>query len=154
MSLMVTENGSKPLMLAIRKFVFSSYRVFADIERRSDGLQKGEDQTKDSASEMRNILFRVSRQFRDQLSTLLSDIDLIESMLFSQNRSDLPSDLLQHEYDLTAYLVTTWHLCEIFFLNQNNSTSLELVNWLKVNLNLNPDPNQMRKTFITIPIII
>lgn len=129
---MTVVDDKKPLMFAIRKFVFASYGVFADIEKKSYSLKK--DGQKDAALQIRGVLFYGSRQFRDQLAALLSDIDMVESTYSNQNNSNFQGDLFQHDYDLTAHLVTTWHLCEIFFLNQSNSNSLETVNWLKVRL--------------------
>lgn len=124
----------KPLELAVRKFIFSSFRVFDDIERRSAELQQGESDVRNNSSLMRAVLLRGSRIFREHLSTLLSDIDLVETTFLNQNNLEFPTDYFQPEYDLTAYLVTTWHLCEIFFLNQSNSNSLETIHWFKVRL--------------------
>lgn len=118
----------KPLELAIRKFIFSSFRVFNDVERRSGGLQQEPTEVHD----MRATLFRASRTFREHLSTLLSDIDLVETAFMNQNDMDTNLEMYQPEYDLAAYLVTTWHLCEIFFLNHNSSNSLETIHWFKV----------------------
>ena len=124
------DQRKKSIELAIRKFIFGSFRVFDDVGKRSVGLQDGRMDPRTHASAMRAMLYRFSRLFREQLSTLLIDIDQIETMFFSQN--NLETESLQPEYDLTAYLVTTWHLCEIFLLNQSNSSSLEAVIWLKV----------------------
>lgn len=118
----------KPLELAIRKFIFSSFRVFNDVERRSAGLQH----EPTGAQEMRATLFRASRTYREHLSTLLADIDLVETAFMNQNNMDIQLEVNQPEYDLAAYLVTTWHLCEIFFLNQNSNNSLETIHWFKV----------------------
>ena len=118
----------KPLELAIRKFVFCSYRVFEDIERRADEALKITD-SKRAATDLRAVLFHGSRLFRDQISTLLSDIDLLQSTFFNENNSEY---LFQAEYDLAAYLSTTWHLCEIFFLNYTNNNSLEIIQWFQV----------------------
>lgn len=126
---LVVHDRRKPLELAIRKFIFGSYRVFEDIERRADDVQKEAGDTKHAATEMRAVLFRGSRLFRDQISTLLFDIDLLQSTFFNENNSEY---LFQAEYDLAAYLGTTWHLCEIFFLNHTNSNSLEIIQWFQV----------------------
>lgn len=122
------DQKKKPLELAIRKFVFSSFRVFNDVERRSAGLQN----EPTGAQDIRATLFRASRTFREHLSALLSDIDLVETAFMNQNNMDVHLEANQPEYDLAAYLVTTWHLCEIFFLNQNSSNSLETIHWFKV----------------------
>ena len=124
------DQRKKPIELAIRKFIFGSFRVFDDVGKRSVGLQDDRMDLRTHASAMRAMLYRFSRLFREQLSTLLIDIDQIETTFFGQNNLGMES--LQPEYDLTAYLVTTWHLCEIFLLNQSNSSSLEAVVWLKV----------------------
>lgn len=122
------DQKKKPLELAIRKFIFSSFRVFNDVERRSAGLQN----EPTGAQDIRATLFRASRTFREHLSALLSDIDLVETAFMNQNNMDVHLEANQPEYDLAAYLVTTWHLCEIFFLNQNSSNSLETIHWFKV----------------------
>ena len=122
------DQKKKPLELAIRKFVFSSFRVFNDVERRSAALQN----EPTGAQDIRATLFRASRTFREHLSALLSDIDLVETAFMNQNNMDVHLEANQPEYDLAAYLVTTWHLCEIFFLNQNSSNSLETIHWFKV----------------------
>ena len=129
MSLLVQDERRKPLELAIRKFIFSSYRVFDDIENRSDELQNGSRDAKTVTNAMQSILCNGSRLFRDQISTLLSDIDVLQNTFFDQSDSEY---LFQSEYDLAAYLNTTWHLCEIFFINQFDSSSLEVIQWFKV----------------------
>jgi hypothetical protein len=126
------DQNKQSLTFAIRKFVFGSFRVFANIESRSNAAQIEDRSAKDITFQTNTVLLEGSRQFRDQLANLLSDIDLVESIYENQNGLDSPSNSCQQEYDLAAYLVTTWHLCEIFFLNHTNSASLETANWLKV----------------------
>lgn len=129
MSLVTIDRSRKPLELAIRKFIFCSYRVFDDVKNRSDELQNGTGDAKTATTSKQSVLCNGSRLFRDQISTLLSDIDVLQSTFFDEKDSEY---LFQPEYDLAAYLNTTWHLCEIFFLNQTNSSSLEVIQWFKV----------------------
>lgn len=129
MSLLVPDQRRKSLELAIRKFIFSSYRVFDDIENRSDELQNSSRDAKTLTNAMQSILCDGSRLLRDQISTLLSDIDVLQSTFFDQSDSEY---LFQLEYDLAAYLNATWHLCEIFFINQSDNSSLEVIQWFKV----------------------
>ena len=127
---LVVDNRRKPLELAIRKFIYGSYRVFDDIESRSGELKMGSVDLKTTVNSTRSNLLRGSHLFRDQISTLLGDIDVLQRTFYNENNAEY---LFQDEYDLAAYLNTTWHLCEIFLLNQTNSCSLELIHWFKVN---------------------
>ena len=124
----------KPLELAIRKFVFSSFRIFDDTDKRTSVLRQIMRDERSEASAKQAILHRSSRLFREQLSTLLADIDLVETAFSNQNGYEVPPDLLQPECDLAVYLSMTWHLCEVYFLNQSNHNSLDLINWLKVTI--------------------
>ena len=124
----------KPLELAIRKFVFSSFRIFDDTDKRAGVLRQVMGDERSEASAKQAILHRSSRLFREQLSTLLSDIDLVETAFSNQNGHEVTPDMLQPECDLAVYLSMTWHLCEVYFLNQSNRNSLDLINWLKVTM--------------------
>ena len=70
---LVIDNRRKPLELAIRKFIYGSYRVFDDIESRSAELQRGSVDLKTTVNSTRSNLLRGSHLFRDQISTLLGD---------------------------------------------------------------------------------
>ena len=123
----------KPLELAIRKFVFSSFRIFENTEKKTELLQETIKEDRIKASAKQSILHTSSRTFREQLSILLADIDLVESAYLGQeNFENFPELLLQPECDLAVYLSMTWHLCEVYFLNQSTHNSLDLINWLKV----------------------
>lgn len=110
--------------LAIRKFVHSSYRIFAGVASNMDNWKQQERGDVDIGRFL-DGLRQSSQNFRDQLATLLSDIFLIETSIAGANS-------FQHEYELTAYITAIWHLFEIFFLGQGNSMSLEMITWLKV----------------------
>ena len=122
------------LFMAIRKFVCTSYRIYAGLERKV-----GEMTSDVHAEQYLQLLQQSSRSFREQLGNLLLDIELIAS-----NVEDNPISF-QHEYDLTAYIVAIWHLCEIFYLEVDenipaqrntgvgNSTSMNMITWLKMN---------------------
>lgn len=142
----------KPLELAIRKFVFSSFRIFDDTDKRTGVLRQIMGDERSEASAKQAILHSSSHLFREQLSTLLADIDLVETAYLSQNSFEVPQDLLQPECDLAVYLSMTWHLCELYFLSQNNHNSLDLINWFKVNtiismfgMHFDFDSNQMNE---------
>ena len=110
--------------LAIRKFVHSSYRIFAGVASNMD-IWKQQERGDVDMGRFVDGLRQSSQNFRDQLATLLSDIFLIETSIAGANS-------FQHEYELTAYITAIWHLFEIFFLGQGNSMSLEMITWLKV----------------------
>ena len=122
------------LFMAIRKFVCTSYRIYAGLERKVGEMTRGV-----HAEQFLQLLQQSSRNFREQLGNLLLDIELIASTI-----EDNPISF-QHEYDLTAYIVAIWHLCEIFYLEVDenisvqrntgvsNSTSMNMITWLKMN---------------------
>ena len=151
----LSNDMQKPLELAIRKFVFSSFRIFDDTDKRTGVLRQIMGDERSEASAKQAILHGSSRLFREQLSTLLADIDLVETAYLSQNSVEVPLDLLQPECDLAVYLSMTWHLCEVYFLSQSNHNSLDLMNWFKVNtinsmfgMHFDFDSNQMNEKLL------
>ena len=141
------------LFMAIRKFVCTSYRIYAALERKVGETTRDVD-----ATQFLQLLQQSSRSFREQLGNLLLDIELIAS-----NIEDNPTSF-QHEYDLTAYIVAIWHLCEIFYLEVDenvstqrhttvgNCTSMNMITWLKMNGNSPPlDFEPLLEKFRNIP---
>jgi hypothetical protein len=141
------------LFMAIRKFVCTSYRIHSALERKVD------ERSRDiNAVQFLQLLQQSSRNFREQLGNLLLDIELIAS-----NVEDNPISF-QHEYDLTAYIVAIWHLCEIFYLEVDenvsaqrntsvgNNTSMNMITWLKMNGSSPPlDFDSLVEKFRNIP---
>lgn len=104
--------------LAVRKFIFGSYRIFSNIE---NSIEK-------CGADKWIYILRGSKHLREQLATFLADIIQIES-------SDLEcqaDESLQNEFEISTYLAATWHLIEAFYLDCSTNINIEIIVWLKV----------------------
>ena len=137
----IYEDDSKPngdaLKLAVRMFVFSSYRIF----------KKFVEESVDHSS-----IFASSQLLREKLEILYIDLANIYSQLaddstlstaqsssISQQQQDYMDDI-EKAYQMLRDMENSWHICEIFHLNPTKTLSLEMCKWLDdcgENLNFN-----------------
>ena len=110
-----------PYSLATRKFVFSSFRIYDTLVRSSE-IRSGSTLA----------LTKISRDFREQLAILLDDIDMLDSHQQTPQDADVEKDSLESQYEMTSSIITTWHLCEVFYLGSLQFMSIETAVWLKV----------------------
>lgn len=111
----------------LRRFVYDSYTTFQQ-------LPKGIDYHVSSDAE-RIGLHQASVRFRTHLQGLAADLN--NNMQSNSHIDHLISNanVVCFEDCHTIYSIEkSWHLCEIFSINESDMLSIELIKWLKVEI--------------------
>lgn len=115
-----------------RKFVFSMFRIIGDIQKAKYSGDK------------EDAHLHCSKNARRILETLMDDIGVLSAKILSRARdaNDPPEEEILlpiwNVFDLLKFMESTWHVCEIFYLNKretldsmDDNVNLQFCNWLQ-----------------------
>lgn len=118
------------IIASIRKLVLQSCKIYSEYQ------QMNTDTASDSEA-LQMVGISTSQAFRKQLRMLNTDLTNIADRIINAASPSAGTEIdfsstIDQLFDLVLNTEKSWHLCEIFLLNNRQNTSLELCRWLFV----------------------
>ena len=120
-------NEFKALTLAIRKFVFTSYREFKKLIDEFSNINdifNSSSELRMKLKDLANDFYGIYYQINDHNNNSVNNINM------QDNDNQKLLDDIKVIYLRIIDMEKKWHFCEIFHLNSNKLLSLEMCNWL------------------------